>query len=50
MFGHFKRDCIENNDHSSQIVSNEDEDADTLVFCWWEDEDGGVSHLGSDAL
>jgi len=48
--GHFKKDCQENNGNSAQIVSEGYEDAGAFVVCCWEDEEGDVSHLGSDAL
>jgi len=48
--GHFKKDCPKNNGNSTQIVSESYEDADALVVCCWEDEEGDVSHHGSVAL
>jgi len=49
-FGHFKRDCLEDNENSAQVVSEEYEDAGALVVSCWEDEEGEVSHLSIDAL
>jgi len=49
-FGHFKRDCSEDNDDSAQVVSEEYGDAGDLVVCCWDDDEGEGSHLGSDAL
>jgi len=49
-FGHFKRDCPEDNDDSAQVVSEEYGDAGALVVSCWEDDEGEGSHLGSDAL
>jgi len=49
-FGHFKRDCPEDNENSAQVGSEEYEDASALVVSCWEDEEGEVSHLGIDAL
>jgi len=49
-FGHFKRDCLEDNENSAQVVSEEYEDAGALVVSCWEDKEGEVSHLGIDAL
>jgi len=48
-FGHFNRDCPEDNNDSTQVVSEEYEDAGAMVVCCWEDE-CEVSHLGIDAL
>jgi len=47
---HFKKDCSENNGNSTQIVSEGYEDAGCLVVSRWGDEEGDVSHLGTDAL
>jgi len=47
--GHFMKDCPEINGNSPQIVSEGYEDAGALVVCCLEDEEGDVSHLGSDA-
>jgi len=49
-FGHFKRDCPEDNDDSAQVVSEEYEDVGAFVVCCWEDGEGEGSHLGIDAL
>jgi len=49
-FGHFKRDCPEDNENSTQVVFEKYEDAGALVVSCWEDEEGEVSHLGIDAL
>ena len=49
-FGHFKRDCSEDNENSAQVVSEEYEDAGALVVSCWEDDEGEVSHRGIDAL
>ena len=49
-FGHFKRDCPEENEKSTQVVFEEYENAGALVVSCWEDEEGEVSHLGIDAL
>jgi hypothetical protein len=49
-FGHFKRDCLQDNDNSAQVVSEEYEDVGALVVSCWEDEEGEVSNLGNDAL
>jgi len=46
--GHFRKDCLENNGNSAQIVSEGYEDAGTLVVCCWEDEEGDASHIGND--
>jgi hypothetical protein len=48
--GHFKKDCPKINGNSAQIVSEGYEDVGALVVCCLEDEEGDVSHLGSDAL
>jgi len=47
---HFKKDCLENNGNSAQIVSEGYENAGALVVSCWEDEEGDVSHLVNDAL
>jgi len=47
--GHFMKDCLEINDNSAQIVSKGFEDANALVVCCFEYEEGDVSHLVSDA-
>ena len=33
--GHFKKDCLENNGNSAQIVSKGYEDAGALMVCCW---------------
>jgi hypothetical protein len=47
--GHFMEDCPEINGNSVQIVPEGYEDAGALLVCCLDDEEGGVSHLGSDA-
>jgi len=48
--GHFKKNCLENNGNSAQIVFKGYEDAIYLVVSRWRDEEGDVSHLMTDAL
>ena len=47
--GHFMKDCPKINGNSAQIVSEGYEDTGALVVCCLEDEEGDVSHIGSDA-
>jgi len=48
--GHFKKHCLENNGNSAQIVFDGYEDVGALMVSRWGDEEGDISHIGSDAL
>ena len=48
--GHFKKDFTENNGNCAQIVSEGYKDVGALVVSRWGDEEGDISHIGSDAL
>ena len=47
---YFKKDCLENNGNSAQIVFDGYEDVGALMVSRWGDEEGDISHIGSDAL